>query len=277
MNAQDRRDIERFFDEVGEGEWNRFAEDDAAVVSLELHRRLLRRFVQPGMQVLDVGAGPGRFTIELAALGATVLVSDISATQLDLARQHIADAGFGVSILGYKRLDVCDLSSLDDQSFDVVVAYGGVVSYAFEDAVDAPTEMFRVVRPGGVVLGSVMSLAGNARRYLPSFPAAIDAIGVSAFDRFLATGDQRVLGGLGAHACRLFTSGQLSEVLAEAGGTTIAMSASGWLALADPESVAAFLESSLREPFLDWEERMCGERGAVDGGTHLLFAAKPGH
>ena len=54
--TQDRSDIERWFDEVGEHEWNRFAEDEAVAVSLEVHRLFLRRFVQPGLQALDVGA-----------------------------------------------------------------------------------------------------------------------------------------------------------------------------------------------------------------------------
>ena len=65
----DPEHIARFFDECGEREWERF--DAAAMdrVNLEVHLRLLREYVRSGDRVLDAGAGPGRFTLELARLG----------------------------------------------------------------------------------------------------------------------------------------------------------------------------------------------------------------
>jgi 2-polyprenyl-3-methyl-5-hydroxy-6-metoxy-1,4-benzoquinol methylase len=64
----------------------------SARVSLELHRRFLTRFIRPGWRVLEIGAGPGQFTIELAAHGATVVMSDISAVQLELNRAQVTAA-----------------------------------------------------------------------------------------------------------------------------------------------------------------------------------------
>jgi ubiquinone/menaquinone biosynthesis C-methylase UbiE len=78
--------VRDYFDALGEGEWDRLAQSPAARVSLELHRRFLTRFIRPGWRVLEIGAGPGRFTVELASLGATTVVSDISPVQLDLNR-----------------------------------------------------------------------------------------------------------------------------------------------------------------------------------------------
>jgi hypothetical protein len=48
------------------------------------------------------------------------------------------------------------------------------------------------------------------------------------------------------------------------------------LSLAAPEIVEAFTESppELWARFLDWEERLSAEPGAVEGGTHLLFAVR---
>ena len=78
-----RKEYERehtaaFFDEIGEGEWTRFEDGRTPPQSVAVHIRELRRFVKAGDRVLDVGAGPGRFTIELAKLGADVVVADIS-------------------------------------------------------------------------------------------------------------------------------------------------------------------------------------------------------
>lgn len=61
--------VRDFFDALGEGEWDRLVGSPHGRVAFELHRRFLARFIRPGWRVPEVGAGPGRFTIELAALG----------------------------------------------------------------------------------------------------------------------------------------------------------------------------------------------------------------
>ena len=54
--------VANFYDEYGDREWTRFTRSPADEVSLFLHTHYLERFVEPGSRVLEVGAGPGRFT-----------------------------------------------------------------------------------------------------------------------------------------------------------------------------------------------------------------------
>ncbi|MDQ1614606.1 MAG: hypothetical protein QOJ60_545 [Actinomycetota bacterium] len=51
--------VRAYFDTLGAQEWDRLTSDPAGLVSLEVHRRFLARFVTPGMRVLEIGAGPG--------------------------------------------------------------------------------------------------------------------------------------------------------------------------------------------------------------------------
>jgi hypothetical protein len=67
--------VRRYFDEFGDREWTRLTETPNGRVSFEIHRRFLRDYVRPGARILEVGAGPGRFTVELAGLGGTVVVT----------------------------------------------------------------------------------------------------------------------------------------------------------------------------------------------------------
>jgi len=114
--------VRRYYDALGEDEWTRLTKNVRGRVSLEIHRRFLRRFVTSGARVLEVGAGPGRFTLELAALGARVVVTDVSEVQLALNEAHLRGTDAEHHVEGRELLDVCDTSRYADGA---VVAFGG--------------------------------------------------------------------------------------------------------------------------------------------------------
>jgi SAM-dependent methyltransferase len=113
------------YDELGEEEWHRLARDLPGRVSFEVHRRFLARLVRPGHRVLEVGAGPGRFTTVLADLGARILVTDLSPVQLGLNHTYVGTNRAEEAVETRELLDVCDTSRYDDGEFDVLLAYGG--------------------------------------------------------------------------------------------------------------------------------------------------------
>src|SRR5262249_37370672 len=119
-----------------------------------------------GDRVLEVGAGPGRFTIELAELGAKVTVVDISPRQLDLNRERVSAAGKEAAVVDRQVADLVDLTAVGDGGFDVVTAFGGPLSYLFERAGDGLDQMLWKVRSGGLVAFSVMSRWGALRMAL---------------------------------------------------------------------------------------------------------------
>jgi SAM-dependent methyltransferase len=267
--------VRRYYDELGEHEWVRLEADLPGRVSLEMHRRVLRRFVQPGDRVLEVGAGPGRFTLELAAIGARTVVTDVSPVQLDLNATRLRPTPAEAYVEARELLDVRDTSRYADASFDAVLAFGGPLSYAFERTDEAMRGLLRVTRPGGAVLASVMSLLGTWRHFLPGVTALAETVGEEANDAILRTGDLRH-GVQKGHVCQLFRARDVEDVVARCGGRLVATSASNWASLGDPTALAA-LEADPRRlvRFLDHEAAACGEPGALDGGTHILFAATP--
>lgn len=274
MTTEDRAAARGYYDRLGVGEWDRLVGDVAGRVSFEVHRRFLARFVSPGDHVLEIGAGPGRFTIELAALGASVVVTDISPVQLDLNRRYVGAAGVEAAVQRRELLDVCDVSRYADGEFDVVLAFGGPLSYAFEDTEAALRGLLRIARSGGVVVASVMSMLGTWRAQLPGVAQVAAAVGEDANDLVLTTGDLRHVPGA-AHVCQMFRAHQIADLASAAGGHVVALSASNWASLGDRD----VLESLETEPdrwsrFLDHEVAACAEPGAVDGGTHILFAAQ---
>ncbi|WP_116449390.1 methyltransferase domain-containing protein [Blastococcus litoris] len=103
--------------------------------------------LRPGLDLLDVGCGPGTITVDLAERVAPgrVLGIDVSADPLAEARAAAERAGVAVT---FEVGDVYALAAEDD-SFDVVHAHQ--VLQHLTDPVAALREMARVCRPGGVV------------------------------------------------------------------------------------------------------------------------------
>ena len=103
--------------------------------------------LRAGLDLLDVGCGPGTLTADLAVRVAPgrVLGLDASADPLDEARGAAERAGVEVTFA------VGDVYALDlpDASFDVVHAHQ--VLQHLTDPVAALREMARVCRPGGVI------------------------------------------------------------------------------------------------------------------------------
>jgi SAM-dependent methyltransferase len=265
-----------FFDQYGAAEWDRFDRNVASRVSLELHKRFQRRWVHASDRVLEVGAGPGRFTIELAQLGARILVSDISPRQLDLNRDRVAAAGYEGAVEGRQLLDVTDLSSLERASFDVVTALGGPLSYVFERAGQALDQLLAVVRPGGIVLFSVMSRWGSLHQFLDG---VVDEVAKGLDDEYgvlVKTGDQfgetarSTLIDL-PHELHLFTWEELEQLFVTRPCRLLEASAANFLSVRADDALSD-LGPETWDQFLKWEEAACRAHAALDAGTHIMVA-----
>ena len=260
-----------FYDEYGEREWTRFEDGRTGTVSFEIHRHYLTRFVRRGDHVLDVGAGPGRFTIELARLGADVTVADLSPVQLELNRERVEAAG--AAVRDRVVADVCDLSRFGDDSFDAVVCYGGPLSYVLDRADEAVAELLRVTRRGGHVLVSVMSLIGSFRVALPAVLEQRRVLGPAALDDVLLTGVLAPRFTNGHVAMRLFRSRELCALFARHPCEVVALSAST-LSDRPHHDLVASLDEDTRAALVSAEIELAAEPGAVDGGSHLIAVVR---
>lgn len=259
----------RFYDEYADEEWTRFEDGRSSRANLEVHLHYLRRLVRAGDTVLDAGAGPGRFTIELARLGARVVVADLSPRQLELNRERLARSGREGSVLERVIADVTDLSRFEDARFDAVVCYGGALSYVLERADDAVAELLRVTRPGGHVLVSVMALVGATRLQLPAVLEQVREHGRDAVRRVFATGELPSELSGGHLAMRLYRWRELRELLARHPCTVVAVSA----CVLTP-GVDLPPDEETQQLLLAWELEAGAEPGALDCGEHLLAVVR---
>lgn len=271
MTRYDAAYISEFYDDYGLREWERLEGTPADIVSFHIHRHYLNRYVKPGSRVLEAGAGPGRFTLELARLGVRVTVGDISKTQLALNERHVAEAGLAAAVEDRVLLDITDLQMFADSSFDAVVCYGGALSYVMERADDALSELLRVLKPEGLLLTSVMSLLGATRIFfddiltLENYPDLVDGV---RRDGLLTVEHNS------GHPMKLYRYADLRALLERHSCEVVAASAANCLSARRDDMLVPLLGTEAWERFLEWELEFCAEAGALDCGTHILVVAR---
>jgi SAM-dependent methyltransferase len=150
--------------------------DDAALAfvgrrTLQSHGAFFIEYLQDGMQVLDVGCGPGSITLGIAACIGSGHVTgvDLSESQVRLAAQAAAEQG--VSNARFQTGSAYELPFADAQ-FDAVFSHA-LLEHLSEPA-RAMREFLRVLRPGGVM--GVATPDWSSFLYGPSSPALVAAV-----------------------------------------------------------------------------------------------------
>ncbi len=266
-----------FYNNWGANEWNRLESSFENRINYRIHRTILGEQVKPGDRVLEVGAGPGRFTLELARAGAEVTVCDLSDVQLEINQRKVAEAGLEGHVTGWHQADIVDLSRFPSAGFDVVVCVGSVLSCVLDRIPEALDELVRLVRPGGTVIISVTSRYGYLRAGLNAILPMVAAGGqLAAIDQAVRTGDiTNVQADHELLTTHFFTWDELRGHLTSRGCEVVVASASNFLSADTPmldESLLA--DPEVMEAFTRWELDACRAPGNIDGGTHMIVAAR---
>ncbi|QVQ52949.1 methyltransferase domain-containing protein [Spiractinospora alimapuensis] len=122
--------------------------------------------LRPGMDLLDLGCGPGTITADLARLVAPGRVVAVDSAPDVLTKAERACAERGVSNVEFVVSDAAALS-LESDGFDVVHAHQ--VLQHVSDPVGVLGEMRRVCRPGGLVAARDSDY--GAMTWFPEVPA----------------------------------------------------------------------------------------------------------
>jgi 2-polyprenyl-3-methyl-5-hydroxy-6-metoxy-1,4-benzoquinol methylase len=280
MPIYDPRMIEAHFDKAGDEEWWRLDKTPRGKVQLHIHQHYLQKYIHKGDRILEIGPGPGRFTIELARLGARIGVVDISQEQLKLNETRLKEAGLEESIEWRKKLDIIHLDGIRSDSFDSVVCYGGPLSYVLDCIDEALEEVIRVTKPRGHILASVMSCLGTYHHLIQSVFEDVEEgmFSVGELDDLTRTGD--VIGRLaaeGTHQCHMFRWSELREVLGGHPVDILEASAANFLTngVARQETLSKIMKDPEKwNTLLKWGLDFSREPGAIDGGTHMIVVLR---
>jgi ubiquinone/menaquinone biosynthesis C-methylase UbiE len=240
---------------------------DGAIM-FQIERWFIERYLPESGTVIDVGGGPGRFTVEIAKLGCDVVLADITPKHIEQAKQLADEEGVGARVVDYRAMDIRDLSCFADGEFSMAVCYG-MLNYTLDQDVHVLSELGRIVRKGNPILIGAMGLYGAVRHMWargqladPSYrerEAAVIASGVNDFRK----------------PCRKFyTAAALRATVEQANLRVLEVAGTPVLggSLGEPIE-SAWQDEEAWAYVIEAEKRACTVPGLVDTGQHIIIAA----
>lgn len=142
-------------------EWARL-DMPSGKLEFELTKSIIAKHLKLGDRVLDLGGGPGRYSIEFAQLGYEMHLADLSEELLLTAKAKIEEYG-AQNVKSVTRVNAIDLSVYEDGSFDVVLLMGPLYHLINEtDRNKCLIEVNRVLKHGGLVIAAYIPYLSGA-------------------------------------------------------------------------------------------------------------------
>lgn len=160
--------VRKFYDQTVDYEWERL---ERHKVEFELTKRYLNRYIKPGDKVLDLGGGPGKYSLYLAELGCKVMLADLSEKNVEFALNKASEQGLALEGL---QVDARDLSMLDDNQFDYILCMGPMYHLKTEeDRAKTIRECLNKLKPNGIIFVAFISAYSFVWDYLIRNPEYI--------------------------------------------------------------------------------------------------------
>ena len=151
----DQEIIRSYYDENTLVEWERLCPNGRARPEFALSCRMLEQYIKPGDRVLDLGGGPGRYSLHLAQMGVEVTLADLSSGNIAFAKEEAKRRGLRIEALVINALD---LSALAGREFDHVLCMGPLYHLLEEEQRQlCVRNCLSVLKPGGLLFACVIN------------------------------------------------------------------------------------------------------------------------
>ena len=143
--------IENYNSDVN-GEWERLVRHP---VEFDITCRYIDRYIKQGDKVLDIGGGPGRYSLYLAEKGCDVTLLDLSDGNVAFAMERAGEKELPITaVCG----DACYADTLVSGQFDHVLLMGPMYHLTEEsDRIKSVSAALKLLKPGGKIYISFIS------------------------------------------------------------------------------------------------------------------------
>ncbi len=164
--------VRQFYNSSPEGEWARL--EVWHPFEFILTTWMMDQYIGPGDSILDIGGGPGRYSIHYAKKDCAVTLVDLSERNVGFARQKAEEVG--VSLTAYAK-NCLELDELNLGQFDHVFLMGPLYHLLEEEEqIKAVKMALKHLKPGGklyvsyiLVFGGVIYDMQNSGNIVPDY------------------------------------------------------------------------------------------------------------
>ena len=159
--------IKRNYDEAPEREWKRTDQ----TIEFLITARMLEKMIHEGERVLDIGGGPGRYSLWLAERGCRVTLFDLSSGNIAFARGQAKGMGLQLeTVCG----NAVDKAMYPKGEFDHVLVMGPMYHlFREEDRRRLMENALDVLKPGGKIYLAFINLLAGVNFYLDECPEGL--------------------------------------------------------------------------------------------------------
>jgi S-adenosylmethionine-dependent methyltransferase len=260
--------VENFYNENAQSEWDRLGLRHRSEFDNSL-RAILECLPPAPADMIDIGGGPGRYSIALAGKGYAVTLVDLAQANLDLAKQKAAEAA--VELAGCVHGNALDLTTFPESAFDAALLMGPLYHLHQEaDRQTALAQASRLLKPSGLIFAS----------FITRFSAFRDAAvkGASWVETDPAYAESWLTTGINYHGGG-FTDAYFAHpdevipLLEKAGFTTLKMIGCEGI-LSGHEGYVYSLTGAAKQFWLDLNYRFAQEPTLYGASDHLLYIGR---
>ncbi len=161
---EETRNVEAFYEAYDE--WSRL---DRHKVEFEITKRYFDNFITEPSRILDIGGGPGRYSIHLTQEGHRVVLLDLTKKHIELAIEKAQEAG--IELEAAIHGSALELDSYNLGEFDVTLIMGPLYHLTrLEDRVKVVEDTLKRLKPGGTIFASFISAYAPAVDLIKAYP-----------------------------------------------------------------------------------------------------------
>jgi ubiquinone/menaquinone biosynthesis C-methylase UbiE len=135
-------------------EWGRLEREP---IEFQINWHFIKKHLPKTGYVLDNGAGPGKYSMELAKDGYKVTLIDLTPRLVEIAKNKAQELNLEEQFNGFFTADAKELSMINDEQFDASLMLGPLYHIQEEnERIKAVKELHRVTKMNGIVFVAFM-------------------------------------------------------------------------------------------------------------------------